>query len=67
MKRYEFTSELSDRAFDVYSNSDFTFYHDGDQFHVADNPKAKAYPLGSLEDVETFLLQFADEEDIDND
>lgn len=63
MKRYEFTNELTERAFHVYSNSDFTFYREGEVFLVADNQAAKPYELGSLEDVEEFLLQFADEEE----
>lgn len=61
MKLYQFTNELTEKASDVYSNSDFTFYYDGEKYHVADNQKAKPYPLGDLNAVEEFLMQFAEE------
>lgn len=46
MKRYEFTgtNELTEKAFQVYS----------------DNPNSEKVELGTLEDVNEFLEQFAD-------
>lgn len=34
MKKYEFTgkSELTERAFEVYNNSSFTFWKEGESF-----------------------------------
>jgi len=54
MKRYEFT------AFWVYSNSSFTFWKDGDTFYYSDNPNSEKVELGTLEDVNEFLEQFAE-------
>lgn len=64
MKKYEFTgtNELSEKAFGVYSNSDFTFYKDGDTFYGAYNSSEDPFELGGLEDVETFLMGFSDED-----
>ena len=57
MKKYEFREyELSEKAFGAYSNSDFIFYEDENgRFFVTDTP----IMLGTLQDVEDFLLQFA--------
>lgn len=65
MKKYEFTgtNELSEKAFAVYSNSDFTFYKDGDSFYMAYNSVEEPSELGTLEDVEEFLMIFADEDE----
>ena len=61
MKKYEFREwELSEQAFDVYSNSSFQFWRDGDRFFVGDNPNDKPSEVGDLADVEEFLLQFAE-------
>lgn len=64
MKKYEFTgiNELSEKAFNIYSNSDFTFYKDGDTFYGAYNSSEKPFELGSIEDVESFLMEFAYED-----
>lgn len=59
MKKYEFTNELSEKAMAVYSDSSFTFYKKNDLFFVADNENSEPYELGTLEDVEEFLLQYA--------
>ena len=65
MKRYEFTgtNELSERAFAVYSDSSFTFYKEGETFYVAYTPKDEASELGTLADVEEFLLQFYEDDE----
>ena len=62
MKRYEFTgtNELTEEAFWVYSNSSFTFWKDGDTFYYSDNPNSEKVELGTLEDVNEFLEQFAE-------
>lgn len=62
MKRYEFTdtNELTEKAFRVYSNSSFTFWKDGDTFFYSDNLNSEKVELGTLEDVNEFLEQFAD-------
>lgn len=64
MKKYEFTgtNELSEKAFKVYSNSDFTFYKDGETFYGAYNPNETPFELGNIEGVENFLLEFSDED-----
>ncbi len=62
MKIYEFTgtNELTEKAFQVYSDSSFTFWKEGDNFYYSDNPSSEKVELGSLEDVNEFLEQFAD-------
>lgn len=62
MKKYEFTgtNELTRKAFEVYSDSSFTFWKDGDTFYYSDNPNSEKVELGTLEDVNEFLQQFAD-------
>lgn len=60
MRKYEFTNELTEKAFNVYSNSDFTFYKEKDTFFVADNQNSEPRELGTLEDVEEYLLIFAE-------
>ena len=61
MKKIQFTPyELSKKAFEIYSNSDFTFYKyiDDDYYLYSENNKAFPYELGKIEDVEEFLLSF---------
>lgn len=62
MKKYEFaeTTELTEKAFEVYSDSSFMFYKDGDTFFYSDNPNSEKIELGSLEDAIEFFEQFAD-------
>ena len=62
MKKYEFTgtNELTKKAFQVYSDSSFTFWKDSDNFYYSDNPNSEKVELGTLEDVNEFLEQFAD-------
>ncbi|WP_303168295.1 hypothetical protein [[Ruminococcus] lactaris] len=65
MKKYEFsvTDELTKKAFQVYSDSSFTFWKDGDTFFYSDNPNSEKVELGTLGDVNEFLEQleqFAD-------
>ena len=62
MKKHEFReNELSEKAFEVYSNSDFVFYTDnGYTFYASDNvhDTPDVVGNGTLQDVEEFLLQF---------
>lgn len=62
MKKYEFsgTDELTEKAFQVYSDSSFTFWKDGDSFYYSDNQNSEKVELGSREDVNEFLEQFAE-------
>lgn len=62
MKRYEFTgtNELTEKAFQVYNDSSFTFWKDGETFFYSDNPSSEKVELGSREDVNEFLEQFAE-------
>lgn len=62
MKKYEFTgtNELTEKAFEAYSNSSFTFWKDGDTFFYSDNPSSEKVKLGTLTNVNEFLEQFAD-------
>lgn len=65
MEKYEFTgtNELSEKAFKVYSNSDFTFWKKGETFYYGFSQNDTPNELGTLEDVENFLLQFVDDEE----
>lgn len=47
--------ELSAEAFEVYSNSDFVFYQDGEKYYYADNNRDNPSELGTLENVISFL------------
>lgn len=62
MKKYEFTGtgELTRKAFEVYRDSSFTFWKNGETFFYSDNPNSEKVELGSLEDVNEFLEQFAE-------
>lgn len=62
MKKYEFNkSELSEKAFEVYSDSSFTFWTDAaGTFYRSDNPNGERVECGTFEDVNEFLEQFAD-------
>lgn len=62
MKKFEFMPyDLNEKAFEIYSISDFTFYiDDSGCFWCAENSKAKPLEkLETLKDVEEYLLLFA--------
>lgn len=60
MKKYEFVNELTEKAMDVCNNSSFTFWQDkAGTFFYSDNPKSEKVELGTLENVNEFLEQFA--------
>lgn len=62
MKKYEFREwELTKRAIEVYSNTDFVFYTDGQTFFIYENENSThMIAQGTIKDVEEFLLEFAD-------
>lgn len=62
MKKYEFTgtNELTEKSFEAYNNSSFTFWKDGDTFFYSNNPSSEKVKLGTLANVNEFLEQFAD-------
>lgn len=61
MNRYEFNgSELTEKAFTVYSDSSFTFWKDAaGTFYRSDNPNSEKVEVGTIEDVNDFLEMFA--------
>lgn len=62
-RKVEFTHhDFCPKAFEVYSNSSFTFYKyiGEDCYLVADKPNSWPYEIGTLKDVEEYLLEFAD-------
>lgn len=59
MKNYkkEFSpDELSAEAFETYSNSDFVFYEYDNKYYYADNNRETPSEIGTIEDVEQFLI-----------
>ena len=48
--------ELSKKAFEVYSNSDFVFYEYNNKYYYADNSRETPIELGTIESVESFLI-----------
>ena len=64
-KKVQFTNyDLSEMAFKMYSTSDFEFYKylDEDCYLVAENDRNSPCEIGTLKDVEDYLLQFYFEE-----
>lgn len=61
MNKYEFNkSELTEKAFAVYSNSSFVFWTDvAGTFYRSDNPNSEKVEIGTIEDVNEFLEIFA--------
>ena len=63
MKKVEFSGfEFeNEKAFDVYSNSDFCFWKDArGVIYYSENEKSEKVELGDMAAVESFLLDFAD-------
>lgn len=57
-KREFIPSELTEKAFAIYSDSDITFYEKEGIFWYGFNPQEHPAELGTIEDVEEFLLSF---------
>lgn len=63
MKKIEFSgSELTEKAFRVYSDSSFIFYMEDGLYFATCNEGEQRFQLGTLEDVNDFLESFADGE-----
>lgn len=62
-RRVEFDgSEMSEKAFNVYSNSDFCVWKDlGGTFYVSDNEAADPIEIGTLLDVIDYIEEMAKE------
>lgn len=66
MKRREMRSnEMSDKAFEVYSNSDFVVWQDGLDYFVSDTERSEKFFVGNLRSVTEFFESFVEEE-LDN-
>lgn len=52
MKKYEFsgTDELTEKAFQAYSDSSFTFWKDGETFFYSDNPNSSQIKINQDKD-----------------
>ena len=52
-------SDLSEKAFDIYSNSSFVFYKYKykECYLVADNAEARPNEIGTITDIEEYLLE----------
>ena len=60
--RFQFMYELSDEAMRIYSNSDIVFYTDANGVYYAGyTVYGEPFFIGSLADVEKYLLSFLDE------
>lgn len=61
MERYEFTGtgELTEKAFEVYSNSDIVFYAKDGEFYAGMNKKEQPFRVGNIADVIEFLEDLA--------
>lgn len=61
MKKHEFSaSELTEKAFAVYSDSSFAFWTDAaGTFYRSDNPNSEKVEVGTIKDVNEFLEMFA--------
>lgn len=60
-KREFIPSELTEKAFAVYSDSDITFYERDGVFWYGFNPQEDQMKLGTIEDVEELLLSLGEE------
>lgn len=63
-KKIQFTNyDLNEKAFKVYSTSDFTFYkyYDEECYLIAENNQSKPYEIGTKKDVEDYLMEFYEE------
>ena len=61
MKKHEFSAnELTEKAFEVYSDSSFAFWTDATgTFYRSDNLNSEKVKIGTIEDVNDFLEMFA--------
>lgn len=61
MERYEFTGtdKLTEKAFEVYRNSDIAFYTEDGEFYAGMNKKEQPFYVGNIADVIEFLEALA--------
>ena len=61
MERYELTGtgELTEKSFEVYSNSDIVFYTEDGEFYAGMNKKEQPFHVGNIADVIEFLEALA--------
>lgn len=61
MKKIEFADyDLTEKAFEVYSNSDFRFYENNGVYYYSVGSEDEKSELGDMAAVERFLLEFAE-------
>lgn len=59
MNKVQFTpGDISDRAFTQYSGCDFNFWKDNNGVYYVGETKGTAEKIGTIEDVEEFLLSY---------
>jgi hypothetical protein len=61
MERYVFTGtgELTEKAFEVYSDSDIVFYTEDGEFYAGMNRKEQPFYVGNIADVIELLETLA--------
>ena len=59
MQEYKFTNELNEKAMEVYKTLSFVFYKEDGVFYFSAKGDPIKYKIGTLEHVESFILQFA--------
>lgn len=58
MRKVEFApDQLGKEAFETYSDSDYNFFVDGNGMYYGSIGNGEAFQLGSLKDVESFLME----------
>ena len=58
MRKVEFTSDqLGKEAYEIYSNSDYNFFVDENGMYYGAIGNGKKFQLGSMKDVESFLME----------
>lgn len=50
----------NEKAFEVYSNSDFNFFEKNDVYYYSVGRESEKCELGDIKAVEQFLLEYAD-------
>lgn len=60
-KREFIPSELTEKAFDIYSDSTLAFYEKDGSFWYAFNQNEEPMELGDINDVENLLLSLGEE------
>ena len=62
LKHYDISDdEVSERAFEIYSDSSFEFQVNMDSVFYVKYPGERAIEIGTIEDVDRYLLSFDEE------